>query len=143
MVGVETRSGDPGAGLARERSNIEDVVKVTMGDDDAANRLTLPTAPAKRPMQQEAAADESAVEHIQSGGVLEDVEVERWRPDLENVSAQMGLASRRAQFPSRTLTSVWTHDQSRSSDARISFLIGASSDGVNALPGAGDRRANM
>ena len=146
MVGIETRAGDPGASLARKRSNIEDVVEVPMGDDDATNGVTLPTAPAKRPMQQEAAADESAIEYVQTGGVPQDVEVERRRPDLENVSVQgvsMGLANRRSQFPSRALTSDWTQDQRRSNDARISFLIGASSNGVKALPGAGDRRANM
>ena len=73
VVSVEARGRDPGAGFARNRGNVEDVVEVPVGDDDAPNALMVPAALAQRPAQKEAAADKSAIEHIQPGRVSKDV----------------------------------------------------------------------
>ena len=76
VVGVESRSGNPSPGLAGNRSHVEDLVEVPVGDDDAANGLVLPAASAKCPVQKEAPADESGIEQIQPGCVSKDVKAE-------------------------------------------------------------------
>ena len=91
MVGIETRRGDPGAGLTRNRGNVEDVVEMPVGDDDAANGLSLPAAPAKSAAQEQAPADESGIEQIQAGCVAEDIEVDRGGADLEDVCGEGGV----------------------------------------------------
>ena len=75
-VGVESRGSNPSAGLAGNRSHVEDVVEVPVGDDDAANGFVLPAASAKCPAQKEAPADESGIEQIQPGSVSKDVKAE-------------------------------------------------------------------
>jgi hypothetical protein len=54
VLSVETRGGNPGAGLASNRADVEDMAEAPVGDDDAANGLMFPTAPAKCAMQKEA-----------------------------------------------------------------------------------------
>ena len=62
VVSVETRCGNPSASLACNRGDVQDVVEVPVGDDDAANGLALPTALAKGAVQKEASAHEPGVE---------------------------------------------------------------------------------
>jgi hypothetical protein len=88
VVGVETRGGNPGAGLACDDGHVEDVVEMSVGDDNAANGLALPTALAECAPQKNASADESSVEQIQSRCVAKDIVIERWCPDLENIGMQ-------------------------------------------------------
>jgi hypothetical protein len=88
VVGIETRGGNPSAGLACDVVHVEDVVEVSMGDDNAANRLTVPAAATECPPQKEASADESSVEQIQSRIVSKDIEIERWCSNLENIGMQ-------------------------------------------------------
>jgi hypothetical protein len=91
MVGVEARSGDPGASLPGNGGDVEDMVKVPVSNDDAANRLVLPAPLPKGTTQKETSADESGIEQIQSGCVSKDIGVERWRSDLENVGRQISV----------------------------------------------------
>lgn len=88
VVGVEPRGGDPSAGLARNDGHIEDVIKVSVRDDNTSNRLTLPATSLKCAAQMKAPANESSVEQVQPRCVPQDVVVERWRPDLENIGMQ-------------------------------------------------------
>jgi hypothetical protein len=91
VVCVETRGGNPGTGLTRNRGDIEYMVEMPVGDDDPANAFVLPTAPAKCAMQKESSADESRVEQIESRSISKDVKVERWCPDLKNARMQGGV----------------------------------------------------
>ena len=95
VVGIETRGGNPSAALACDGRHVEDVVEMSVGDDNAPNGIALPTASPECALQKESPADKSGIEQIQPGCVTKDVEVERWRSDLENIGMQrrvtMGL----------------------------------------------------
>ena len=88
VLSVETRGGNPSASLARNRRDIENVVEVPVGDDDATNQLVLPAAPAKGAMQKETSANESSIEQIKPRCVSKDVEVDRGCSDLKDIGTQ-------------------------------------------------------
>ena len=60
--GIEARRGNPSAGVARNGCHIENVIEVSVGDDDAPNCLTLPATPNEFAPQKKAPADKSSVE---------------------------------------------------------------------------------
>lgn len=88
VVGIETRGGNPGAGLAGDPGHVENMIQMSVRDDNSANWLALPSAAAKRPPQKEASANESRIEQIQARCVLQHVKIERGRPNLEYISKQ-------------------------------------------------------
>lgn len=64
MFGIQTRSRNPGPSFACEAGHVEDVIEVSVGNDDPTNRITLPTALAECALQKEASANEPSVEQI-------------------------------------------------------------------------------
>lgn len=85
MIRIQTRRCNPGAALLRNRSDIEDVVEVTVRDDDSADRFPVPTSLAKSMPQKSAPADEPRIQQVQSRTIAEDVEIQGSRPHLEHV----------------------------------------------------------
>ncbi len=88
VVGIETWGSNPGTGLPGDLGHVENVIQMSVSDDNSANWFALPPAAAKRPSQKEASADESGVEQIQPRRVLQHVKIERGCPDLENIGMQ-------------------------------------------------------
>lgn len=76
--------------MARERA-----VEMPVSDEDAADVLTVPIVEAQCTLELTDAADETAIDHIQSIVCAEDVETERGCANLENVGqdGQLLIAS--------------------------------------------------
>jgi len=88
VVRVQARRGDPRARFAGDCRYMQDVVQMSVGNDDAPDGHRVPATPPKRSPQKETPSDKSCVQQIEPGTVPEDVEVESWRPDLKDVGVQ-------------------------------------------------------
>src|SRR5262249_7759514 len=61
VIGIEAGRSDPRPRLAGERGDVQNVIEMAMGDDDAADGFALPTAPDDCAPQQRTSTDESSV----------------------------------------------------------------------------------
>ena len=89
VVGIETRGGNPCSGRPGEGGYIEDVVEVSVREDNPANRLTLPAVAAECAAQEEASSNKSSVEQVQARCIAKDMKIERGCSDLEKIGKQL------------------------------------------------------
>ena len=85
MVRIKAGCRNPRARLPRDTRHIQDVVEVSVGDNDSNNRESVPSALSKRTAQVSASSDKATVEQIQPLSVFQNVETNYGRPDLENI----------------------------------------------------------
>lgn len=90
VVGIPSRGGNPGPGLARDLRHVEDMIEMPVGDDDPANGFTIPPAAAESFSQEETASEKSGIEQIQTRRVFQHVKIECRRADLEEIGRQRG-----------------------------------------------------
>lgn len=82
---VPARRRHPRRSLGGQRSHIENVIEMAVGDHDASNRFPIPAAPAQGAPEQDAPADESAVDHVEAVGSTQDIEIQRRRAHLKQI----------------------------------------------------------
>ena len=82
MWRVKPGCGDPCAGLLGDPADIQNVIEMTMSDDDSGNAPAIPSAPLQFPPKQAAPSDETTVDEIQSFRVSKNIKVHSGRSDL-------------------------------------------------------------
>lgn len=88
MRRIQRRSGNPRSMLVGEPGNIENMIEVTVGDEDSANRLMMPTMTFQFPSEAGPGTDEYSVDEMNSGVIPQCVEGHSGRADLKKIISQ-------------------------------------------------------
>ncbi len=85
VVGIESRSGNPRASFLREGRDIQNVIEMTVREDDAFDGLLVPTALMQGASQKRDATDEPSINEVEARIIAEHMEIQGRRPDSKNI----------------------------------------------------------
>lgn len=85
VSGIQWGGGHPSARLFGQLTHMENVVKVTMSDQDPLDRFTAPPSFLQGTPQQSRPPDEPTVDQVDALRITKDIEIQPDRPNLEEI----------------------------------------------------------